>query len=96
MDTNWYSIAMRIIPTLIPTLEDLGLGDTIKDMCNKNKGLILVTWPTWSWKSTNLAAMIDYINSNFKKHIITVEDPLEFSFDSKKSLINQRKLVNPY
>lgn len=94
MDTNGYSIAMRIIPTLIPTLEDLGLGDTIKEMCKKNKGLILVTWPTWSWKSTNLAAMIDYINSNFKKHIITVEDPVEFSFDSKKCLINQRELGN--
>lgn len=94
MDTAWYNIAMRIIPTEIPSLEDLWLGDTIKEMCNKNKWLILVTWPTWSWKSTNLAAMIDYINSNFKKHIITVEDPVEFSFNSKKSLINQRELWN--
>ncbi|MDD4151366.1 MAG: type IV pilus twitching motility protein PilT [Candidatus Gracilibacteria bacterium] len=94
MDTAGYNIALRIIPTEIPSLEDLGLGDTIKEMCNKNKGLILVTGPTGSGKSTNLAAMIDYINSNFKKHIITVEDPVEFSFNSKKSLINQRELGN--
>jgi twitching motility protein PilT len=54
--------------------------------------LILVTGPTGSGKSTNLAAMIDFINSNYKKHIITIEDPVEFSFKSKKSLINQREI----
>ena len=92
MDTGWYSIAMRRIPSKIPTLDELWLWDQIKAMCNKNKWLVLVTWPTWSGKSTNLAAMIDYINTNHKKHIITIEDPVEFTFKSKQSLINQREL----
>lgn len=94
MDNNWYSLALRIISNEIPTLESLNLWDTIKEMCKKWKWLILVTWPTWSWKSTNLAAMIDYINNNFKKHIITIEDPIEYSFESKNSLINQREIWN--
>lgn len=91
-DTAWYSIALRRIPNKIPTLAELWLGDQIETMCNKNKWLILVTWPTWSGKSTNLAAMIDYINKNHKKHIITIEDPVEFAFKSDKSLINQREI----
>ncbi len=91
-DTQWYSIAMRRIPNNIPTLKELGLWEQVELMCNKSKWLILITWPTWSWKSTNLAAMIDYINKNFKKHIITIEDPVEFSFKSDKSLINQREV----
>lgn len=94
IDTAWYSIALRIIPTKIPTIEDLWLGESIKELCQKEKWLILVTWPTWSWKSTNLAAMIDYINKNYKKHIITIEDPVEFVFESEKSLINQREIWN--
>ncbi len=92
VDTNGYSVALRIIPKDIPTLEWLGLSEQIKTLCNKSKGLILVTGPTWAGKSTNLAAMIDYINSNFKKHIITIEDPVEFHFDSKQCLISQREL----
>jgi len=94
MDTNGYSVAMRSIPSTMPTLESLWLNDTIKKLCNKSKWLILLTWPTWSWKSTILAAMIDYINNNFNKHIITIEDPVEFSFTSNKSLINQREIWN--
>ena len=94
IDTNGYSVALRGIPSEIPTLEDMWLNDHVKEMCNKWKWLILVTGPTWSWKSTNLAAMIDYINTNMKKHIITVEDPVEFAFESKKSLINQREIWN--
>lgn len=94
MDSNGYSIAMRIIPSQIPTLDELNLWESIKDMINKNKGLILVTGPTWSWKSTNLAAMIDYLNKNYKKHIITIEDPVEFAFKSENCLINQRELWN--
>ena len=94
IDSNWYSVALRIIPSEIPTLEELWLWDQIIEMCNRSKWLVLVTWPTWSWKSTNLAAMINYINSNHKKHIITIEDPIEFSFKSDKSLINQRELWN--
>lgn len=94
MDSNGYSIALRMIPSNIPTLEELNLWETIKEMCQKWKWLILVTWPTWSGKSTNLAAMIDYINKNFKKHIITIEDPVEFAFHSEQSLINQREIGN--
>lgn len=92
MDSNWYSIAFRLIPSKIPDLDELWLWDQIKEMCKKWKWLILVTWPTWSWKSTNLASMIDYINKNFKKHIITIEDPIEFSFKSEQSLVNQREI----
>ena len=92
MDTAWYSIALRAIPNTIPNLDELGLWSQIKKMCDSGSGLILVTWPTGSGKSTNLAAMIEYINSNYKKHIITIEDPVEFSFKSKKSLINQREI----
>lgn len=93
-DTSGYNIAMRKIPIEIPSMDDLGLWDTVKQMCQKAKWLILVTWPTWCWKSTNLAAMIDYINTNFKKHILTIEDPVEFWFISKMSLVNQRELWN--
>lgn len=91
-DSSGYSIAFRLISSKIPTMEELGLGEKIKEMCSKQKGLILVTWPTWSGKSTTIASMIDYINKNFKKHIITIEDPIEFSFDDDKSLIHQREV----
>lgn len=94
LDSNGYSVAMRLIPSEVPTMDNLWLGDTIKDMCNKSKWLILLTGPTWSGKSTNMAAMINYINQNFKKHIITIEDPIEFSFLNDKSLINQREVWN--
>lgn len=92
LDSWGYNIAMRIIPSKIPTLESLGFWETIKKMCEAPKWLILITGPTGSWKSTNLAAMIDYINKNHKKHIITIEDPIEFKFKSDKSLINQREI----
>ena len=92
VDTEWYSIAFRRIPSKIPTLSELWLSEVVETMCNKSKGLILVTWPTWSWKSTNLAAMINYINKTHKKHIITIEDPVEFAFKSDKSLVNQREV----
>lgn len=91
-DSSGFSVAFRLINSKIPSMEELWLGEKIKEMCSKQKGLILVTWPTWSWKSTNLASMIDYINKNFKKHIITIEDPIEFSFEDNKSLIHQREV----
>jgi len=91
-DSNGDSIALRTIPQVIPSLESLGLWENIKDMCKKSKWLILVTGPTGTWKSTNLAWMIEYINTNFKKHIITIEDPIEFVFQNKQSLINQREV----
>lgn len=92
IDSAGYSIALRIIPSKIPKIDDLWLWDSVKKMCNRGKGLIIVTGPTWAWKSTNLAAMIDYINQNQKKHIITIEDPVEFAFKSNKCLINQREI----
>ena len=94
VDTRGYNIAMRLIPQKIPVLDELWLWEQVKAMCSKSKWLILITGPTWAWKSTNLASMIDYINENYYKHIITIEDPVEFSFISKKSLINQREIWN--
>lgn len=92
IDSSGYNIAMRIIPSQIPTFEEIWFWDTIKQMCEEPKWLILITWPTGSWKSTNLASIINYINKNFKKHIISIEDPIEFTFKSEKSLINQREI----
>ena len=82
----------RTIPTKILTLEQLGMPKIMKELCEREKGLILVTGPTGSGKSTTLAAMIDYINGDFEGHILTIEDPIEFVHQSKKCLINQREL----
>ena len=84
--------AFRNIPTKILTLEDLGMPDILKQLSRMNKGLILVTGPTGSGKSTTLAAMVDYINRKRAKHIITIEDPVEFVHTGQKSIINQREL----
>ncbi len=82
----------RIIPTKIPTIADLELPAAIANLCNLSRGLVLVTGPTGSGKSTALAAMIDYINTNYAKHIVTIEDPIEFVHSHKNSLVNQREL----
>jgi twitching motility protein PilT len=82
----------RTIPTTVLTLDQLGMPAVMKDLCRKEKGLILVTGPTGSGKSTTLAAMIDFINNDFEGHILTVEDPIEFVHKAKKCLINQREL----
>src|SRR5258705_8191468 len=82
----------RTIPTKILTLEQLGMPPILKQLCNKEKGLVLVTGPTGSGKSTTLAAMIDHLNEDFEGHILTVEDPIEFVHPSKKCLVNQREL----
>ncbi|EKD66283.1 MAG: Twitching motility protein [uncultured bacterium (gcode 4)] len=91
-DARWYSIAIRYIPIEIPSLETLNVSKEVKNLLHKWKWLILMTGPTWSWKSTTLASMIDYINKNFKKHIITIEDPIEFNLKNNKCLINQREI----
>ncbi|NLJ40297.1 MAG: type IV pilus twitching motility protein PilT [Clostridiales bacterium] len=87
-----YSVALRLIPFSIPSLEDLGLPPIIKDLTQKSRGLILVTGPTGSGKSTTLASMIDLINSTRDRHIITIEDPIEYLFQHKKSIVNQREI----
>lgn len=82
----------RTIPSTVLTMEQLGMGEVFKKISNNPRGLIAVTGPTGSGKSTTLAAMIDYINSNKYEHILTIEDPIEFVHESKKSLINQREV----
>lgn len=82
----------RVIPEKIPTLEQLELPPVFKQLLELPNGLILITGPTGSGKSTTLAAMVDCINTNKSHHIITIEDPIEFTHKSKKSLINQRQV----
>lgn len=82
----------RTIPAEVLTMEDLGLGEVFRKMCMLPRGLILVTGPTGSGKSTTLAAMVDYINENKYDHILTIEDPVEFVHQSKRCLINQREV----
>jgi len=89
-DMNGINMALRRIPKKIPSFEEIDLPEHIKPVLEKNKWLILVTWPTGSWKSTTVSALVNYINENMEKHIITLEDPIEFVFQEKKSLINQR------
>lgn len=82
----------RTIPSKILSLETLGLGQIFKQICDFPRGLVLVTGPTGSGKSTTLSAMLDYINDTRYEHILTVEDPIEFVYDSKKCLVNQREV----
>lgn len=82
----------RTIPTKIQTLDELGMPPILRQLCDKEKGLILVTGPTGSGKSTTLAAMVDDLNSTYEGHILTIEDPVEFVHQSKKCLVNQREL----
>lgn len=86
------SIAFRSIPEEIPTLDSLGFPDIVKDFTKKNRGLVVVTGPTGSGKSTTLAAMVNEINMSKRAHIITVEDPIEFIHQSKLSLVTQREV----
>ena len=89
-----YCCVFRLIPTKILTLEQLNVPEQIKRFGEMRSGLVLVTGPTGSGKSTTLAALIDYINTNFARHIITVEEPIEFVHPSKKSIITQREVPN--
>jgi twitching motility protein PilT len=82
----------RTIPSKVLTMEDLGMGQVFKTVSMLPRGLILVTGPTGSGKSTTLAAMVDYINDNRYDHILTIEDPIEFVHQSKKCLVNQREV----
>ena len=82
----------RTIPSKVLTMDDLGMGQVFKDVSMVPRGLVLVTGPTGSGKSTTLAAMVDYINDNRYDHILTIEDPIEFVHESKKCLVNQREV----
>lgn len=91
-DKGSYAAAFRTINSTPPNFDDLGLPDVIKKIAQRPRGLILVTGPTGSGKSTTLAAMIDYINSTRVEHILTIEDPIEYIHQSKKCVIHQREL----
>ncbi len=86
------ALAIRIIPTSIPTLEDLHLPEVLKTLSHKPQGLILVTGPTGSGKSTTLAAMIHHMNQSARKHIITLEDPIEYLHKHGSCIIDQREV----
>ncbi|MGQ0736035.1 MAG: type IV pilus twitching motility protein PilT [Acidobacteriota bacterium] len=91
-DRKGRGAVFRVIPSKILTAEQLGLSPHVLKLCDLNKGLVLVTGPTGSGKSTTLCAMIDYINRTRHEHVITIEDPIEFVHENKHCLINQREV----
>jgi twitching motility protein PilT len=90
--THGYGAVFRLIPTKIASLEQLGIPPVAKEFTDLHGGLVLVTGPTGSGKSTTLAALMDYINENFSRHIVTIEEPIEFVHDNKRSIITQREI----
>src|SRR5205814_5787247 len=93
-DRRGIGAVMRVIPNQIRSAEEMGLSQHVLDLCHLAKGLVLVTGPTGSGKSTTLAAMIDYVNRTRSDHIITIEDPIEFVHQNQSCLINQREVHN--
>ena len=91
-DRGTVASALRLIPTRIPTIRELGLPSVIEDLGRRPRGLLLVTGPTGSGKSTTLAAVVDQINKERSEHIITIEDPIEYLHTHRKSVINQREI----
>ncbi len=90
--SHGYGCVFRLIPTKIMSLDDLGIPPVVKEFGHLRGGLVLVTGPTGSGKSTTLAALMDYINTNFQRHIITIEEPIEFVHSNKRSIITQREV----
>jgi len=86
------SLSLRLIPSRLMTLEEIGLPATVQSLLSRTRGLFLVTGPTGSGKTTTLASMVNYINENYDRHIITIEDPIEYYHEHKKSMVNQREL----
>jgi twitching motility protein PilT len=95
LDRKGMGGVFRVIPTKVVTVEDLNISMAIQNLCNLNKGLVLVTGPTGSGKSTTLCALVDLVNRSRAGHVITLEDPIEFVHENKKCLINQRE-VGPH
>ncbi len=91
-DMHGYGTVMRVIPEVIPSFEDLNLPEVMRSFCMLSKGLVIITGPTGSGKSTTLAALIDYINHHRNEHIITIEDPIEFVHTPSKCILNQREV----
>ncbi len=89
---NGYGCVFRIIPTKIMTLDQLGIPEVVKEFGKLRGGIVLVTGPTGSGKSTTLAALIDHINTNYARHIVTIEEPIEFVHPNKRSVITQREV----
>ena len=87
-----YAAAFRLIPTKISTLEELGIPAVVKEFAYLRGGLVLVTGPTGSGKTTTQAALVDFINENFARHVVTIEEPIEFVHDNKRSIITQREV----
>ncbi len=87
------AMVIRAIPYYIKTFKELYLPETLEEFASFNNGLVLVTGPTGSGKSTTIASLIDYINASVAKHIVTIEDPVEFIFSNKKSIVSQRQLL---
>ena len=90
--SNGYAAAFRLIPTKIASLEELGIPVTVKEFAYLRGGLVLVTGPTGSGKTTTQAALIDFINQNFSKHVVTIEEPIEFVHNNKRSIVTQREV----
>jgi twitching motility protein PilT len=93
-DSHGIGAVFRLIPSKILGFKELGLPDSIKKLCFLQKGIVLVTGPTGSGKSTTLAAIIDFINQHRENHVITIEDPIEFVHQNKRCLINQREIYS--
>lgn len=90
MQKEWFWLVFRPIKTTIPEFESLNLPQIIKTLAHKKNWLVLITWAVWSWKTTTLASILNEINKTQKKHIITVEDPIEFVYKNELSIIEQR------
>ena len=90
--SNGYGATFRLIPTKIATLEELGIPLVVKELVNVRGGLVLITGPTGSGKTTTQAALVDHINQNFAKHVVTIEEPIEFVHNNKESTITQREV----
>ena len=95
LQTRGAAAVFRLVPTKVLTLDELGMPPVLRQLAEKERGLVVVTGPTGSGKSTTLAAMVDYVNDNLNGHILTVEDPVEFVHQPKRCLVNQRE-VGPH